>query len=142
MNDLLITFREKGKKKGFTFNEKNLKEENIPVNLELQDFIKLNREAQEFIEKLKTNNMSLKRQKEILINSVSNEDKNKVNMVIQEIITQNTDYQSNIKMRLMKNYVNFIKDIDDNGKFSWSNSKKFSRCDDSISIFGVRTKNN
>jgi hypothetical protein len=41
MNDLLLTFREKGKKKGYYFNEKSLKEENARVNIELQNFIKI-----------------------------------------------------------------------------------------------------
>ena len=43
MNDLLLTFREKGKKKGYTFDEKLLKEENVRVNIEFQNFIKNNK---------------------------------------------------------------------------------------------------
>ena len=42
MNDLLLSFREKGKSKGYQFDEKNLKEENVRVNIELQNFIKNN----------------------------------------------------------------------------------------------------
>ena len=42
MNDLLLTLRERGKKKGYTFDEKLLKEENVRVNIELQNFIKYN----------------------------------------------------------------------------------------------------
>ena len=67
MNDLLLTFREKGKKKGYYFNEKSLKEENARVNIELQNFIKNNREAQKLINQVKENNLILKKQKEILL---------------------------------------------------------------------------
>ena len=115
MNDLLLSFREKGKSKGYQFDEKNLKEENVRVNIELQNFIKNNAEAQKMINIIKSNNMTLQRQKEMLVNSLSSEDKNKVNAIIQQIITQNTEYQSKIKKTLEENYVNFISDIEDNG---------------------------
>lgn len=118
MNDLLLTFRDKGKKKGFTFNEKQLKEENVRVNIELQNFIKSNGEAQKLINILKSNNITLKKQKEVLINSVSSEDKNKVNAIIQEIISQNSQHQTKIKVILEENYNNFISDIEDNGNLS------------------------
>jgi len=114
MNDLLLSFREKGRKKGFNFDEKQLKEENIRVNIELQNFIKSNGEAQTMINVIKSNNMILQRQKELLMNSFSSEDRNKVNAVIQQIITQNTENQSKIKKILEENYFNFINDIDDN----------------------------
>ena len=114
MNDLLLSFREKGRKKGFNFDEKQLKEENIRVNIELQNFIKSNGEAQTIINVIKSNNMILQRQKELLMNSFSSEDRNKVNAVIQQIITQNTENQSKIKKTLEENYFNFINDIDDN----------------------------
>ena len=114
MNDLLLSFREKGRKKGFNFDEKQLKEENIRVNIELQNFIKSNGEAQTMINVIKSNNMILQRQKELLMNSFSSEDRNKVNAVIQQIITQNTENQSKIKKTLEENYFNFINDIDDN----------------------------
>ena len=58
--------------------------------------------------------MILQRQKELLMNSFSSEDRNKVNAVIQQIITQNTENQSKIKKTLEENYFNFINDIDDN----------------------------
>ena len=115
MNDLLLSFREKGKSKGYQFDEKNLKEENVRVNIELQNFIKNNGEAQKMINIIKSNNLTLQRQKEMLVNSLSSEDKNKVNAIIQQIITQNTEYQSKIKKTLEENYVNFISDIEDNG---------------------------
>jgi len=115
MNDLLLTFRDKGKKKGYTFNEKLLKEENARVNIELQNFIKNNGEAQKLINLLKENNQILKKQKEILINSVSSEDKNKINTIIQNVISQ---HQSKIKIILLENYNNFISDIEDNGNLS------------------------
>ena len=115
MNDLLLTFREKGKKKGYTFDEKLLKEENVRVNIELQNFIKNNGEAQKMINVIKSNNATLQKQKEILVNAFSSEDKNKVNAIIQQIINQNTEYQSKIKKTLDENYVNFISDIEDNG---------------------------
>ena len=118
MNDLLITFREKGKKKGFIFNEKQIKEENVRVNIELQNFIKNNGEAQKLINLLKENNLILKKQKEILINSVSSEDKNKINAIIQNVISQNSQHQSKIKVILLENYNNFISDIEDNGNLS------------------------
>ena len=89
MNDLLLSFREKGKSKGYQFDEKNLKEENVRVNIELQNFIKNNAEAQKMINIIKSNNLTLQRQKEMLVNSLSSEDKNKVNAIIQQIITQN-----------------------------------------------------
>ena len=114
MNDLLLSFLEKGRKKGFNFDEKQLKEENIRVNIELQNFIKSNGEAQTMINVIKSNNMILQRQKELLMNSFSSEDRNKVNAVIQQIITQNTENQSKIKKTLEENYFNFINDIDDN----------------------------
>ena len=53
MNDLLLSFRERGKIKGYTFNENNLKEENVRVNIELQNFIKNNGEAQKMINIIK-----------------------------------------------------------------------------------------
>ena len=115
MNDLLLTFREKGKKKGYNFDEKLLKEENVRVNIELQNFIKNNGEAQKMINVIKSNNATLQKQKEILVNAFSSEDKNKVNAIIQQIINQNTEYQSKIKKTLEENYVNFISDIEDNG---------------------------
>ena len=115
MNDLLLTFREKGKKKGYNFDEKLLKEENVRVNIELQNFIKNNGEAQKMINVIKSNNATLQKQKEILVNAFSSEDKNKVNAIIQQIINQNTEYQSKIKKTLDENYVNFITDIEDNG---------------------------
>ena len=118
MNDLLQAFRDKGKKKGFTFNEKLLKEENVRVDIELQNFIKNNGEAQKLINILKENNITLKKQKEVLINSVSSEDKNKVNAIIQQIISQNSQHQSKIKNILEENYNNFISDIEDNGNLS------------------------
>ena len=118
MNDLLLTFREKGKKKGYYFNEKSLKEENARINIELQNFIKNNGEAQKLINLLKENNLILKKQKEILINSVSSEDKNKINAIIQNVISQNSQHQSKIKVILLDNYVNFITDIEDNGNLS------------------------
>ena len=118
MNDLLLTFREKGKKKGYYFNEKSLKEENARVNIELQNFIKNNGEAQKLINLFKENNLILKKQKEILINSVSSEDKNKINAIIQNVISQNSQHQSKIKVILMENYNNFISDIEDNGNLS------------------------
>jgi t-SNARE complex subunit (syntaxin) len=118
MNDLLLTFREKGKKKGYYFNEKSLKEENARVNIELQNFIKNNGEAQKLINLLKENNLILKKQKEILINSVSSEDKNKINAIIQNVISQNSQHQSKIKVILLENYNNFISDIEDNGNLS------------------------
>lgn len=115
MNDLLLSFRERGKIKGYTFNENNLKEENVRVNIELQNFIKNNGEAQKMINVIKSNNATLQKQKEILVNAFSSEDKNKVNAIIQQIINQNTEYQSKIKKTLDENYVNFISDIEDNG---------------------------
>ena len=118
MNDLLLTFRDKGKKKGYTFNEKLLKEENTRVNIELQNFIKNNGEAQKLINILKENNLVLKKQKEILINSVSSEDKNEINAIIQNVISQNTQHQSKVKVILLENYNNFISDIEDNGNLS------------------------
>jgi t-SNARE complex subunit (syntaxin) len=118
MNDLLLTFREKGKKKGYYFNEKSLKEENARVNIELKNFIKNNGEAQKLINLLKENNLILKKQKEILINSVSSEDKNKINAIIQNVISQNSQHQSKIKVILLENYNNFISDIEDNGNLS------------------------
>ena len=115
MNDLLLSFREKGKKKGFSFDEKNLKEENVRENIELQNFIKNNGEAQKMINIIKSNNITLQKQKELLINSFSSEDRNKVNSIIQQVITQNSEYQTRIKKTLEENYVNFISDIEDNG---------------------------
>ena len=64
---------------------------------------------------IKSNNATLQKQKEILVNAFSSEDKNKVNAIIQQIINQNTEYQSKIKKTLDENYVNFISDIEDNG---------------------------
>ena len=115
MNDLLLSLREKGKKRGFTFDEANLKEENVRVNIELQNFIKSNGEAQKMINIIKSNNNNLQRQKEVLLNSLSSEDKNRVNLIIQQIISQNSEYQSKIKKILEENFVNFINDIEDNG---------------------------
>ena len=115
MNDLLLSLREKGKKRGFTFDEANLKEENVRVNIELQNFIKSNGEAQKMINIIKSNNNNLQRQKEVLLNSLSSDDKNRVNLIIQQIISQNSEYQSKIKKILEENFVNFINDIEDNG---------------------------
>ena len=115
MNDLLLTFREKGKKKGYSFDEKFLKEENVRVNIELQNFIKNNGEAQQMINIIRANNNTLQKQKEILVNSFSSEDRNRVNAIIQQVINQNTEYQTKIKKILLENYVNFITDIEDNG---------------------------
>ena len=114
MNDLLLSFRERGKIKGYTFNENNLKEENVRVNIELQNFIKNNGEAQKMINVIKSNNITLQKQKDVLINSLSSEDRNRVNLVIQQIITKNSEYQNKIKTILRENYVNFISEIDDN----------------------------
>ena len=118
MNDLLLTFREKGKKKGYSFNEKLLKEENVRVNIELQNFIKNNREAQNMINTLKGNNETLRKQKEVLLNSVSSEDKMSVNAKIQEIISENSQYQSKTKSILEENYNNFINEIEENANLS------------------------
>ena len=118
MNDLLLTFREKGKKKGYSFNEKLLKEENVRVNIELQNFIKNNREAQKMINTLKGNNETLRKQKEVLLNSVSSEDKMSVNAKIQEIISENSQYQSKTKNILEGNYNNFINEIEENANLS------------------------
>ena len=118
MNDLLITFRDKGKKKGFNFDENYLKEENVEnvkVNIGLQNFIKNNSEAQKMINKIKSNNIKLQKQKKLLVNSISPEDRNKLNLIIQQIISENTQYQSKVKKILDENYVNFISDIQDNG---------------------------
>ena len=86
MNDLLISFRDKGKKKGFNFDEKYLKEENVRVNIELQNFIKNNGEAQKMINIIKSNNITLQKQKEALVNSISAEDRNRLNLIIQQMI--------------------------------------------------------
>ena len=118
MNDLLLIFREKGKKQGYSFNEKLLKEENVRVNIELQNFIKNNREAQKMINTLKGNNEILQKQKEVLLNSVSSEDKMAVNAKIQEIITENSQYQSKTKNILEQNYNNFINEIEENANLS------------------------
>ena len=118
MNDLLITFREKGKKKGFIFNEKQIKEENVRVNIELQNFIKNNGEAQKLINLLKENNVKLKKQKEVLMNTVSSEDKNKINSTIQAIIEENSQHQNKVKKILEENSSNFISEIDDNTNLS------------------------
>ena len=118
MNDLLITFRDKGKKKGFNFDENYLKEENVEnvkVNIGLQNFIKNNSEAQKMINIIKSNNIKLQKQKKLLVNSISPEDRSKLNLIIQQIISENTQYQSKIKKILDENYVNFISDIQDNG---------------------------
>ena len=118
MNDLLLIFREKGKKQGYSFNEKLLKEENVRVNIELQNFIKNNREAQKMINTLKGNNEILQKQKEVLLNSVSSEDKMAVNAKIQEIISENSQYQSKTKNILEQNYNNFINEIEENANLS------------------------
>ena len=118
MNDLLISFRDKGKKKGFNFDENYLKEENVEnvkVNIGLQNFIKNNSEAQKMINIIKSNNIKLQKQKKPLVNSISPEDRNKLNLIIQQIISENTQYQSKVKKILDENYVNFISDIQDNG---------------------------
>ena len=118
MNDLLITFRDKGKKKGFNFDENYLKEENVEnvkVNIGLQNFIKNNSEAQKMINIIKSNNIKLQKQKKPLVNSISPEDRNKLNLIIQQMISENTQYQSKVKKILDENYVNFISDIQDNG---------------------------
>ena len=118
MNDLLEVFRSKGKKKGYTFNEKLLKDEKVRINVELQDFIQKNGEAQKLINLLKENNINLKKQKQILINSVSSDDRKKINSIIQEIISQNSQHQQRIKAILDQNYIDFIRDIDSNGNIS------------------------
>ena len=64
MNDLLLSFLEKG----YTFNENNLKDEKIRVNIELQNLIKTFFEAQKMIIIIKSNNLTLQKQKEVLIN--------------------------------------------------------------------------
>ena len=115
MNDLLISFRDKGKKKGLNFDEKYLKEENVRVNIELQNFIKNNGEAQKMINIIKSNNITLQKQKEALVNSISAEDRNRLNLIIQQMISENTEYQTKVKKILDENYVNFISDIQDNG---------------------------
>ena len=118
MNDLLISFRDKGKKKGFNFDENYLKEENVEnvkVNIGLQNFIKNNSEAQKMINIIKSNNIKLQNQKKLLVNSISPEDRSKLNLIIQQIISENTQYQSKVKKILDENYVNFISDIQDNG---------------------------
>ena len=118
MNDLLLSFRDKGKKKGFNFDENYLKEENVEnvkVNIGLQNFIKNNSEAQKMINIIKSNNIKLQKQKKLLVNSISPEDRNKLNLIIQQIISENTQYQSKVKKILDENYVNFISDIQDNG---------------------------
>ena len=118
MNDLLEVFRSKGKKKGYTFNEKLLKDEKVRINVELQDFIQKNGEAQKLINLLKENNINLKKQKQILINSVSSDDRKKINSIIQEIISQNSQHQQRIKAILDQNYIDFIRDIDSNSNIS------------------------
>ena len=118
MNDLLVVFREKGKKKGYTFNEKLLKDEKVRINVELQGFIQKNGEAQKLINLLKENNVNLKKQKQILINSVSSDDRKKINSIIQEIISQNSQHQQRIKSILDQNYIDFIRDIDSNSNIS------------------------
>ena len=118
MNDLLLVFREKGKKKGYTFNEKLLKDEKVRINVELQGFIQKNGEAQKLINLLKENNINLKKQKQILINSVSSDDRKKINAIIQEIISQNSQHQQRIKAILDQNYIDFIRDIDSNSNIS------------------------
>jgi len=118
MNDLLEVFRNKGKKKGYTFNEKLLKDEKVRINVELQGFIQKNGEAQKLINLLKENNINLKKQKQILINSVSSDDRKKINAIIQEIISQNSQHQQRIKAILDQNYIDFIRDIDSNSNIS------------------------
>ena len=135
MNDLLLVFREKGKKKGFTFDEKLLKDENVRINIQLQDFIKKNGEAQQTIKLLKENNNNLKKQKQILVNSVSSDDRKKINEIIQEIIAQNSQHQSKIKTILEQNYINFINDIDSNANLS-SQERRISK-----NLHGATLKN-
>ena len=135
MNDLLLSFRDKGKKKGFNFDEKSLKEENVRVNIELQNFIKNNGEAQKMINIIKSNNLTLQKQKEALINSFSAEDRNKLNTVIQQIISENTEYLSKIKKTLDENYVNFISDIEDNGNL-YPQERRISK-----NLYGATVKN-
>ena len=135
MNDLLLSFRDKGKKKGFNFDEKSLKEENVRVNIELQNFIKNNAEAQKMINIIKSNNLTLQKQKEALINSFSAEDRNKLNTVIQQIISENTEYLSKIKKTLDENYVNFISDIEDNGNL-YPQERRISK-----NLYGATVKN-
>ena len=135
MNDLLLVFREKGKKKGFTFDEKLLKDENVRINIQLQDFIRKNSEAQSTIKLLKENNNNLKKQKQILINSVSSDDRKKINEIIQEIIAQNSQHQSKIKKILEDNYINFINDIDSNANLS-SQERRISK-----NLHGATLKN-
>ena len=85
---------------------------------------------------IKSNNIKLQNQKKPLVNSISPEDRNKLNLIIQQIISENTQYQSKVKKILDENYVNFISDIQDNGNlypherrisknFAWFNCKKF-----------------
>jgi t-SNARE complex subunit (syntaxin) len=135
MNDLLLVFREKGKKKGFTFDEKLLKDENVRINIQLQDFIRKNGEAQKTINLLKENNNNLKKQKQILINSVSSDDRKKINEIIQDIIAQNSQHQSKIKKILEDNYINFINDIDSNANLS-SQERRISK-----NLHGATLKN-
>lgn len=135
MNDLLLTFRDKGKKKGFTFNEKLLKDENVRINVELQDFIQKNSEAQQLINSIKVNNNKLKEQKQILINSVSSDDRKKINAMIGDIISQNSQHQSKIKTLLDNNYINFIQEIETNSNLS-SQEKRISK-----NLHGATLKN-
>ena len=118
MNDLLKIFRSKGEKKGFNFDEKLLKNENVRINVELQTFIQKNTEAKQSIILLKENNQKLIKQKQILINSVSSDDRKKINSIIQEIISQNSQLNTIIKKLLEENYVSFIKEIDNNTNLS------------------------
>ena len=118
MNDLLKIFRSKGEKKGFNFDEKLLKNENVRINVELQTFIQKNTEAKQSIILLKENNQKLIKQKQILINSVSSDDRKKINSIIQEIISQNSQLNTKIKKLLEENYVSFIKEIDNNTNLS------------------------
>jgi t-SNARE complex subunit (syntaxin) len=114
MIDLLPKLREKGRQKGFTFNENDLKIERARENLELQEFINKNKDCQIKIKELKKNNNKLRKLKEELLINVSNEDKTKINKQISEIIENSSESQTNIKRVLEENYVNFIKGLDSN----------------------------
>ena len=126
MNDLLKILRDKGKKKGFYFNEKELKEENVRVNLELQEFIRKNKQIQDNIKELKTNNIRLRKAKEALVMAVSDSDKKSRNELIRNYIESNTNLQSVIKRTLEDNFNTFIKDIDSNANL-FEQEKRISR---------------
>ena len=60
---------------------------------------------------------------------------NKINAVIQNLISQNSQHQSKIKAILMENYNNFISDIEDNGNLS-AQEKRISK-----NLHGATVKN-